>query len=223
MARSFHFEENEFYHVYNRGIDKRTIFLDDAGKRRFLKLLYLCNSSKPVNLRELPKGETFVLDRGKRLVDVCAYCMMDNHFHLLLKEFKEGGLSLFMQKISTAYVMYFNERCQRTGALFEGSFRAKHVDNDRYLHYLLAYLHLNPVDMVQSGWKENGIKDLVKAKSHLEKYPYSSYFEFTGRKRPERAVINKSSLPKYFSTSIEFGSFLVDWLSMPKGSAIEFD
>jgi len=181
-----------------------------------MKLLYLCNGEKAVNLRELPKGEAFVTERGKTLVDLCAFCLMSNHFHLVLREKQENGASQFMQKLATAYVMYFNEKYERTGALFEGPFKARHIDNDRYLKYMVAYLHLNPIDILDSGWKEKGIKDSRAAKTFLDKYPYSSYLEYTGGKRPESAIVNKSGLPKYFSSQREFDDFITDWLTMPK-------
>jgi len=223
MTRTFRFEIDEFYHAYNRGVDKRVIFDGEMDKKRFLKLLYLCNGSNPVNLRELPKGETFGIDMGEKLVNVCAYCLMDNHFHLLLQECSENGISRFMQKLVTAYVMYFNEKNSRTGTLFGGAFKARHVDNDQYLRYLLAYLHLNPVDMIESSWKENGIKDLARVKNYLEQYAFSSFGEFNGRARPESAIVDKLALPDYFATPREFDEYLKDWLTMPKDFSHKFN
>src|SRR3989338_7244034 len=225
MTRTFRFGIDEFYHVYNRGVDKRIIFDEEIDKKRFLKLLYLCNGSKMVNLRELPKGETFGLDMGGKIVNVCAYCLMDNHFHLLLQERIEGGISKFMQKLVTAYVMYYNEKNKRTGTLFEGPFSARHVDEDTYLRHLLSYIHLNPVDMIESGWKENGINDLEKAKNYLEQYQYSSFKEFSKQEkaRPESAIINKSAMPEYFASLHEFDDYLNDWLTMPKDFLRKFD
>ena len=90
-----------------------------------------------MSLLDLPRKET--------LVDIGAYCLMPNHFHLLIRETAEGNISRFMLKLQTGYPMYFNKKYQRTGALFEGKFKAKHITNDNHLKYLFAYLHLNPV------------------------------------------------------------------------------
>jgi len=97
------------------------------------------------------------INRGEQLVNIVTYCLMSNHFHLLIYEKTEGGISKFMQKVTTAYTMYFNKSKQRTGALFQGKFKAKHASiNDNYLKYLVAYIHLNPIKLIDAQWKENG-------------------------------------------------------------------
>src|SRR3989338_2657209 len=123
MNRKFQFSVGEFYHLYNRGSNKMPIFLDDSYKKRFIKLLFVCNSKKPVvfkTIQGLPLDE---IDRGETLVDIGSYCLMPNHFHLLIREKMENGISLFMEKLSTAYSMYFNKKNERTGGLFEGTFK----------------------------------------------------------------------------------------------------
>ena len=137
---------------------------------------------------------------------------MPNHFHLLLREKKEGGISMFMEKFLTAYSMYFNKKNGRTGKLFEGVFKAIHVDNDEYLKYLFSYIHLNPVKIIDPLWKESGISDKEKAKQYLGNYPYSSYFDYLGRARGENLILNKEAFPEYFENSKEFEQFIDDWL-----------
>jgi putative transposase len=213
MARKFSFAPDEFYHAYNRGNDKRFIFMDDHDKDRFQKLLYLCNGTAPLDFRELPKGPTFGIARGESLTDIGAYCLMYNHFHLLLHERAEKGISRFMQKLSTAFVMYFNTRHGRSGTLFEGKFKAVHADNDPYLEYLFAYIHLNPVEHIEPTWKEDGLKDITKAKQYLGQYKYSSYQDYqTGFGRPESTVLNYKAFPEYFQSVRDFDSYHSDWL-----------
>ena len=162
MERKFAFALDEHYHIYNRGTDRRLIFLDDADYAHFLKLLYLCNGTKRVELRLLPKGKSpFESNRGETLVDIGCYCLMPNHFHLLLHEKVEGGVSKFMLKLITAYVMYFNRKYARSGGLFEDSFKATRANDDRYLEYLFAYIHLHPIKLIEPRWKEAGISDLT--------------------------------------------------------------
>jgi REP element-mobilizing transposase RayT len=145
--RSVPLLEGEFYHVFNRGVDKRLLFNDDADRRRFLKLLYVSNSVTPINVRNILRNNSdpYTFEREGTLVHIGAYCLMPNHFHLLLTPCVEHGVTLFMQKLGTGYSMYFNKRYNRTGTLFEGPFKSSWADSDVYLKYLYAYIHLNPI------------------------------------------------------------------------------
>lgn len=214
MTRNIIFSENEFYHIYNRGNDKRIIFFDESDRQRFQLLLYVANSEMPVQITRQGRTLTdlFLIERGEPLVDIGAYCLMPNHFHLLLRERKEGGISMFMQKVLTGYTMYFNKKNERIGALFQGKFRATHVHRDEYLKYLFAYIHLNPVKIFDPLWKENGIKERVKAEEFLLGYMYSSYVDYCGWTRKENAIINPKAFPDYFHESNSFQNFISWWL-----------
>ncbi len=212
MARKFEFAVGEYYHVYNRGNDKRDIFLDSADKNRFVALLYLSNASNPFHFEDV-KTAPLDFDRGERLVDLGAYCLMTNHFHLLLRERQEGGISRFMHSLGTGYTMYFNKRRQRRGSLFEGNFRATHAGEDQYLNYLFAYIHLNPVKMIQADWREVGLQDQLATKNFLDHYDYSSYKDYLGTVRVENKILTRETFPEYFSTAKDFDGFLSDWLT----------
>src|SRR3989338_7919325 len=185
MARTFSFAPGEFYHIYNRGTDKRIIFMSRSDRDRFLVLLYLANQSGPVDLKL--QGSTLLEITEERtgdpLVEIVAYCLMPNHFHLLIREVEEGGISKFMQKVTTGYTMYFNKRHDRSGSLFQGRFKATHIADDRYLRYLISYIHLNPVKLIEPKWKETGIADKVRAEQYLETYAPSSYLDYLDKKR----------------------------------------
>lgn len=218
MRRKVDLSIGEYYHIYNRGTDKRTIFLDPHDHNRFKALLYACNGIIPVDIsKHFRKGRSFVelfeLDRGETLVDIIAYCLMPNHFHLLVRERIEGGIQKFMAKLSTGYSMYFNSKNDRSGALFESRFKAKHVDSDEYLKYLFAYIHLNPVKLIDPLWKEDGIKDRVAAQGYLRNYHNSSYLDWQGSKRIESKILNPKASPEYFLTSKDFDDFVNDWLT----------
>ncbi len=106
----------EFYHIYNRGTEKRRVFTSKNNFMRFVTLLYVCNNESPVhlsNLRTVPTEEIFGLQLEKPLVEIGAYCLMPNHFHLLVRQTQEYGISRFMQKLITGYTMYFNKRNDR--------------------------------------------------------------------------------------------------------------
>lgn len=157
--------------------------------------------------------DIFTLDKSSTLVDIGAYCLMPNHFHLLIREKTEGGITKFMSKLSTAYSMYFNNKHDRTGGLFEGRFKATHVDTDEYLKYLFSYIHLNPVKIIDPKWKEDGINDRNEAKQYLLDYTHSSYQDYLEIQRKESQIINKGAFPEYFSSYIDFEQFIDEWLA----------
>ena len=183
MERKIKLEEGEFYHVYNRGVDKRIIFQDIHDYRRFLALLYITNSEETIHMsndfpKKTPLDEIFKKDRGSQLVAIGAYCLMPNHFHLLLTPLVADGISKFMQKLQTGYSMYFNKKNERNGSLFQGVFKSKHATGDIYFKYLFAYIHLNPAKIKDKNWKTKSKKILSNLKNFLAKYPYSSLQEY---------------------------------------------
>ncbi|TSD02978.1 MAG: hypothetical protein Athens071416_369 [Parcubacteria group bacterium Athens0714_16] len=213
MSRNLEFSISEYYHLYNRGTEKRKIFLDDKDRERFLRLLYLCNTSKSIVFRDTIGLPLSAIDKKDVLVDIGCYCLMNNHFHLLIKEKIEEGISIYLGKLCTAYSMYFNIKYKRTGKLFEGSFKASHVDRDEYLKYLFAYIHLNPVKLLDSAmWKEKRIINTNGIKTFLKNYRYSSYLDYIGVNREERLILNKKVFPEYFETKKDFENFVKDWM-----------
>ena len=219
MSRILPFSTGEYYHIYNRGTEKRDIFLDKADYLRFIVLLYISNNTDVVHIsNHINQGRSLMkmldIDKKDSLVDIGAYCLMPNHFHILLKEKTENGISKFMKKLSTGYSMYFNKRYERTGRLFEGTFKSVHADSDEYLKYLFAYIHLNPIKLINPVWKEEGIRNSVEAKLFLNEYSFSSYFDYSNTgNRSETKIINKNAFPGYFSTVKDFEDSINDWLS----------
>ena len=185
-----------------------------------MALLYLSNSLEPLHLNNhRHRGRTsvqlsgvFEWERSEQLLDICAYALMPNHFHLLIHEHTENGTSKFMQKVLTGYTMYFNTRYERSGALFQGKFRAEDANDDRYLKYLISYIHLNPIKLIEPHWKEFGIRDHKRAERFLEKYRFSSYPDYSGDVRPEHRILTKTALPEYFGTRKEFTRCVTEWL-----------
>jgi putative transposase len=187
------FVTGEHYHVYNRGVDKRIIFSDDQDYKYFLDILTLFNSKKPVlNVRKKIsrakklgkyRGETSIPTMSAPIVEILNFSLMPNHFHLLLRQLVTGGISKFLQKIGTGYTMYFNARNDRTGVLFQGVAKSKHIDTDRYFRYLEQYIDLNPIDLIESRWKEKGIKNKKRTLSFLENYPWNKRKDYSKYKR----------------------------------------
>ena len=195
--RKEQFAVGEFYHVYSRGVDKRVIFDDTYDKVRFQALLYLCNGEKSVVMRNIKDGGWFsVHHKQKPIVSIGAYCLMPNHFHLLVREIVEGGLSKFIQKLNTSYSMYFNAKNERKGALFESAFQSKHITDDVYFNHLFSYIHLNPLSIQFPEWKK-GIVHKELATTFLESYPYSSLMDYkTDMHREESIILKPDDFPK---------------------------
>ena len=198
-TRNILFSVGEYYHIYNRGTDKRVIFLDEADKKRFIKLLFVANGTQPFVFRDFPIGLPYVkFERGDPITAIGAYCLMPNHFHILIKETTEQGISKFLSRILTSYSAYFNKKYKRTGRLFEGPFKSKHIDNEPYFNWIFSYIHLNPVKIINPNWKEDSTFNLQETKSFLSDYSYSSYFDYFVEQRPESVILNKDAFPEHF-------------------------
>lgn len=191
------FAVDEWYHCYSRGVEKRKIFFDTKDYNRFLHALYLCNSDSPVhrsNLRGSSNATILSTQRGSPLVAIGAYCLMPNHFHLLLKEISEGGISMFMQKLGTAYSMYFNIKYEHQGGLFAKPFKSKHVSDDRYLRRVVQYIHLNPVEIFEPRWKQGVVHDTQGLQNKTERYRYSSLMDYSDSNRDEKTILDRNEI-----------------------------
>ena len=210
-TRKVSFVPEEFYHVYNRGNSRQTVFVTKADHERFAALLYLANGSTSFEFRRLKTDMLFEFDKGEPLVAIGAYCLMPNHFHILLTPLVEDGVTNFMLKLSTGYSMYFNKKHHRTGSLFEGKFKSERVDSDTYLKYLFAYIHLNPVKIIQPAWQEQGIGNLQDTFRYLDEYQYSSYVD-NRIDRSESNILSREKFPEYFTTKQEYDAEMKEWL-----------
>jgi putative transposase len=191
--RDASFAIDEWYHCYNRGIDKRIVFDDVRDYSRFLELLYLANDEYPLRRDEIGTHkleEVLKTPRGNKLVAIGAFCLMPNHFHLVLKETREGGITTFMHKIGTAYTMYFNARHERTGNLFLKPFHSRHVSADRHFQHLINYVHSNPATLYEPKWKANHVVDPQFLGEQVASYPYSSLGAHTDARTPTRTILD---------------------------------
>lgn len=136
-----------FYHVYNRGIDKRKIFMDDQDYAVFLNIMKR-------HLDVTPSFDSFgrEYDRFEDTLELTAFCLMPNHFHLLIFQDDPEAMTKFMRKIATAYSVYFNNKYKRSGRLFQGPYRASRITTDSYLIHITRYIHLNPQDYLVWQW-----------------------------------------------------------------------
>jgi REP element-mobilizing transposase RayT len=176
--RKTEFANGEYYHIFNRGVDKRKIFQDESDFWRFWITMNLLNDEKDGRMlewknfkrkKQQPNVKEFRQESGsdqKPVVAMIAYCLNPNHFHFIFKQLKEKGIEKFMHKISTSYANYFNEKYDRSGALFQGRFKSVHIKNDSKLLYLSAYVNCN-----------SEVHGIAKA----SEYKWCSYSEYFGK------------------------------------------
>src|SRR3989344_2159871 len=204
---------DSMYHVYNRGVEKRAIFIDYNDRLRFVKGLATFNDRRPVTNSDIKFNnlETY-LNQRKLLVDILAFCLMPNHFHLLLMPRVENGITEFMRKLGTGYVNYFNLKHKRVGTLFQGKFKSVLVDNESQFIHIPYYIHLNPLDIIQPNWKENGIKNRKDSLDFLDSYKWSSHSVYRGNTNFP-FVINKDILNEYFIDEDGYSESFYDFIS----------
>ena len=222
MFRKDPFITGEYYHIYNRGVDKRVIFKSKNDYQRFVMLLYIANSAaeRPLRLDDILDkqkdkfSEIFSLNKGESLVSIGAWCLMSNHFHILLRQEVDGGITKFMKKLGISYAMFFNIKYNRTGALFGGLFKSKLIGvDDNYMRHLFGYININPLEIRFPNWKDELGKEKIEKSKFLEEYQYSSYPDLIGGGRAEKTILNTNDFPEYFETSCVFKDFIESYFS----------
>jgi len=220
--RKLKFVTNNFYHIYNRGVEKRNIFLDEKDYYRFVySFPEFNNVNQTSNLikrfenhrNHIPNQKSLhstSTDLKEPLVDILVFCLMPNHFHMMLRQLVEGGISKFLHKLGTGYTNYFNQRYKRVGRLFQSTFKATFIDTDEYLIHLSRYIHLNPLKIIQHDWKEQGIRNRKKMEVFLENYRWSSYPYYTNNFNFV-SYVNKKIILEYFKDTIDYKRFVRSW------------
>jgi len=218
-----HITVETIYHVVNRGVDQRKIFLDEEDHFRFIHDLFEFNDTKPVNnltyfFRKSPKFNDIARpyiseERTVRelLVEILAFCMMPNHYHLLLKPRFDDGITKFMKKLNMGYAKYFNEKYERSGALFQGRFKSIAVTNEPHFIYLPYYIHCNPLDLVAPEWRDHSLKNPGKAIKFLETYRWSSYLDYLGKKNFP-SVTQRDFLLEFFGGTDGYRRNFEEWI-----------
>lgn len=151
------FTAENYYHVYNRGVEKRLIFLDDQDYTVFLGILKKYILGEKSNNTNRHKFE-----RLGDEIDIIAYCLMPNHFHLLIYQKLDNSITKLMQRVMTGYVMYFNDRYGRVGSLFQSRYKASLINADSYLHHITRYIHMNPEDYKK--WQYSSLQNYTTNK-----------------------------------------------------------
>ncbi|MBU3910976.1 MAG: transposase [Candidatus Omnitrophica bacterium] len=217
--RKCRFAPGGIYHIYNRGVDKREVFISESDYIRFLCSLYRFNDIAPTSnlhriaydVRGLTSNISDKPDKRKRLVNILYYALRPNHFHMTLQELIEKGIEKFMQKIGTGYTMYFNKKNKRSGALFQGTFKAIAIESERYLMEISRYIHLNPLKNIEPEFREKGVENIDKAKDFLLHYKWSSFLDYVSIKNFP-LLINNEIHKGYFKDASQHKDFVFEGL-----------
>ncbi|WKZ26194.1 MAG: transposase [Candidatus Paceibacterota bacterium] len=210
----------EFYHVLNRGVDKRNIFLDNKDYLRFIHDLFEFNDQNWVNnsLYRFSKIKDIASpyiektrQKRKLLVNLNAFCLMPNHYHLLISSKIDYGISKFMKKVNMGYAKYFNEKYERKGALFESRYKRVLVENDAHFIHLPYYIHLNPLDLTAPEWREGKLKDYRQAINFLGSYRWSSHLDYLGEKNFP-SVTQRDFMLDFFGGTDGYRKGIRNWL-----------
>lgn len=194
-SRIFPFVNGQFYHIYNRGTEKRPIFENRRDQNRFIQTMcyYQLEGPKPKFSNSF-NNPFFKLNIDKKIIDIVCYCLMPNHFHFLLRQLKEGGITEFISKLSNSYTKYFNTKHKRVGPLLQGEFKAVLVESDEQLLHLSRYIHLNP--LVSYVVKDLGL------------YNWSSYGEYINTNF--KGLCSKDDILDFFKTPNKYKQFVLD-------------
>lgn len=209
--------EQYFYHTLNRGVEKRDIFLDKQDYLRFIHNLYELNDEDRVEttfhaFKKSPDlTNTENRKTRKKLVDILAFCLMPNHYHLFLSPKIESGISKFMQKVNMGYAKYFNQKYDRVGVLFQGTYKSILITDNTHFLYLPFYIHFNPLDLAHPEWRENKISNPKDALEFLKSYRWSSHLDYLEIKNFP-SVLNTKILMEVFGDGHDYQKLTENYL-----------
>lgn len=209
------------YHVLSRGVDKRDIFMDDEDRLRFIENLFKFNdknfnsethSERPGHYGARGANGVNICDERSLLVELLSFSLMPNHYHLLIKPLFDDGLFKFVQKLNHGYAQYFNKKIKRQGSLFESRYKVVPIINEAHFTHIPYYIHLNPLDLIDYGWREGNLGDLDKAIDFLNSYRWSSHLDYTGVQNFP-SVTKRDFLLSGFDGTNGYKKSIRDWLS----------
>jgi len=217
--------ETTIYHILSRGVDKRQIFIDDDDHLRFIHDLFEFNDEEPAdniwyffnknnkNQYQSSDLRSHYIERKTRklIVNILAFCLMPNHYHLLIIPLFENAVVKFMRKLNIGYAKYFNEKYQRKGTLFESRYKSIPITDHSHFVHLPYYIHLNPLDLIMPEWRTREISDYKKAMEFLEKYRWSSFQDYIGKKNFP-SVTQRELLNEFFGGPEKYKKDTLNWL-----------
>lgn len=221
MTRKIALYTNGIFHVYNRGVDKRDLFGGDKDLLRFLETLSFYRFDRKIKFSALNASTKPLSELSSeklsdmKVVEIINYCIMPNHFHFTLRQITDDGITTFMHRLSTSYTNFFNTKYERTGALFQGTFKAVPVGTEEQLLHLSRYIHLNPM-------KSSHLS--IRNKKELANYPWSSYPEYLGKTKKD--ICDKNIILDSFKNIRDYQEFInseIDEMGIEKLEGLDID
>ena len=231
------FEIGNIYHIIKRGVDGREIFLKPQDNSRFILGLEFFNSKNEINLWNLIRGDDVEdAERGltplreklenqrknasKPIVELMAFTLMPNHFHLIIREIIDRGISRFMQKIG-GYTGYFNKQYNRIGNLFGSTYKCIEIKSNAQLFAVFNYVHTNAVELIEPLWKKQQVKNPDKANNFLKnKYKWSSYRDCIGIPTFPN-VVNKDFILDFFGGQENCKKEVENWIKFKADNYVQ--
>lgn len=214
--RTIPFVNGEFYHLYNRGLLKQDIFYQKRDYSQFIKTFFYYQIQNPKPKFSIYRqSKTFPVDSSKKIIEIVCYCLMPNHFHLLVKQLTDGGITEFMRRFIHSYTKYRNTKYKLQGPIFQGIFKAVLIKSDEQLLHVSRYIHLNPL-----------VSYLVK---DLKDYHWSSYLDYINSSSTQNQPLAKNDILSFFKNPSEYEKFVLDQkdygitLEILKHTAIDFE
>ena len=204
------------YHIYNRGVENKNVFLDESDYFRFIHDLFEFNDELPVNnfthFLNKEVGLHYIRERRPRklLVEILTFCLMPNHFHLMVKQKSENGTPEFMRKLKTGYTNYFNQKYKRPGSLFQGKYKIVAIKEEAHFSYLPHYIHCNPLDLTMPDWRQRKIRNPREAMKFLEEYRWSSFLDYIGQKNFP-SFTSREIILDYYGGQERYKKNLIEW------------
>lgn len=193
---------NQIYHVFNRGVAKLPIFTDRRDYNRFLETIYYYQFQGPKpQFSQLKRFKDFNFEKNKKIVEIISYCLMPNHYHFLINQLQDNGISEFISKVSNSYTKYFNTRHNRVGPLLQGQFKAVRIESDEQLLHVSRYIHLNPI-----------VSFLIK---DIKEYFWSSYPAYIGSQVDK--ICTSELVLSMFKTKQKYEQFVLDQVDYGQG------
>ena len=226
MIRKEKFAPGEYYHVFSKTVLGVPEFKERDNSYKLAQTFLLANSTKSGQAFEYLrtyrntsiKKALEIARSGERLVSILCYAIMPNHYHLLIKEIRENGITDFIRRGNTSIAKYVNIKQERSGPLFESRFKSKHIDSNDYLLHLSVYIHLNPLDFLSSrSWRENKIQNWEKEKKKLLEYRWSSLRHYINPKGSTMSDIEANIITEtkiitdQFENEADYEKFLKEW------------
>ncbi|MBU4315616.1 transposase [Patescibacteria group bacterium] len=199
--RAMKFQSGGFYHIYNRGVDKRTVFMNNSDYFRFMISLSILNNIDQKQIHGIRKSQFKQCQALNPYIRIHSYCLMPNHYHLLVEQVADKGVSNFMQRLGDSYTIFFNTKHDRSGHLFEGPYKVKSIEKTSALLHTSRYIHANPRKLCNTGNQWEFVKN----------YKWSSFQNYLDPTK--RSFVETNYILEYFSSPEDYARYVLDYVN----------